>query len=243
MGLNWFDGKRPLIIGHRGASDEAPENTLAAFALAKEQGADGIELDVHLSADGKLVVIHDADLSRTTNGTGFVSQYTLAELKQFDAGMGQQIPTLDEVFELCGPRFLYNIEVKDYGWRDKGTETAVADRIQSHNLESVCLVSSFNPLSVRRARKQLTRTTPVAVIRMNKGWMRYTHWLMPGAEADHPHRKMVTEAYMAWAKKRGYLVNTWTVNEPEEARQLARLGVNALITNCPALIRKALELD
>ena len=236
--MRWFGADRPLIIGHRGASAYAPENTMAAFELAAEQGADGIEFDVQLSRDGRLVIIHDFDMSRTTNGQGKVVELTVAELQAFDAGQGQIIPTLDELFEAMGPRLLYNIEIKYFGWRDRGVETSVADRIAAYHLENHVLVSSFNPIAVRRARRQLPRSVPVALIR-GSGLMKYTYWLA-GGEADHPHYSLVDETYMVWAQKRGYQTNVWTVDDPVAAQRLARLGVNGLITNKPDLIRKGL---
>ena len=102
------------IIAHRGASAHAPENTLAAFQLALEQGADGIELDVMLSKDGQLIVIHDDKVDRTTNGTGKVADMYLSELKVLDAGQGESLPTLPEVFDRFGGKFLINIELKNY---------------------------------------------------------------------------------------------------------------------------------
>lgn len=236
--MSWFGSDRPLVIAHRGANAYMPENTLAAFELATEQGADGIELDVQLSRDGRLVIIHDFEVSRTTNGQGKVADLTVAELQSLDAGEGQKIPTLDELFEAMGPRLLYNIEIKYFGWRDQGVETAVADRIAAYHLENHVLVSSFNPLAVRRARRQLPRTIPVALIRAG-GLLKYGYWLADG-EVDHPHYSLVDEAYMAWAKRRGYHSNVWTVDDPAEAQRLARLGVNGLITNKPDLIRESL---
>jgi glycerophosphoryl diester phosphodiesterase len=236
--MGWFVLNRPLIVAHRGASAYAPENTLAAFERAAELGADGIELDVQLSKDGRLVIIHDFDTARTTNGQGKVSDLTLAELQSFDAGEGQKIPTLDELFEMLGPRLLYNIEIKYFGWRDRGVETAVADRIAAYQLENHVLVSSFNPLAVRRARRQLPRSVPVALLR-GTGLLKYGYWLADG-EADHPHYSLVDEAYMVWAKKRGYRTNVWTVDDPAEAQRLARLGVNGIITNKPDLLRESL---
>ena len=236
--MGWFrSGNMPLIIAHRGASAAAPENTLAAFGLAAELGADGIELDVQMSGDGRLVVIHDFDAARTTNGQGKVAELTLAELQAFDAGAGQKIPTLDDVFEMLGPRLLYNIEIKYFGWRDRGVETAVADRIAAYHLENQVLISSFSPLAVRRARRQLPQTVPVALIR-GTGLLKYGYWLADG-QADHPNYALVDASYMAWAKKRGYQTNVWTVDDPAEARRLAQLGVNGLITNKPDLIRES----
>ncbi|RIK22153.1 MAG: glycerophosphodiester phosphodiesterase, partial [Anaerolineae bacterium] len=107
----WLTADRPLIIGHRGASADAPENTLAAFALALEQNADGIELDVQLSADGVPVIIHDDDVDRTTDGAGRVHDLTLAELRALTIAGEHAIPTLDELFEMLGRRPLYNVEL------------------------------------------------------------------------------------------------------------------------------------
>ena len=236
--MDWFATQRPLLIGHRGASAYAPENTLMAFALAAEQGVDGIEFDVQLSADEQLVIIHDAQVDRVSDGVGRVAKLTLAELKALDLGEGQSIPTLDELFEAFGPQFLYNLEIKSWGG---GIETAVADRIESHRLENRVLVSSFNPLSVRRARQELTRTTPVALIRQ-PGWQQHLRHFVSG-EADHPHYSLVNEKYMTWARQKNYRVNVWTVDDPAEARRLARLGVNGIITNKPDVIRAALSIS
>ncbi|MCA9970390.1 MAG: hypothetical protein KC425_09245 [Anaerolineales bacterium] len=237
--MNWFTAHTPLIIGHRGASADAPENTLAAFALARAQGADGIELDVQLSADGRLMVFHDTRVDRTTNGRGRVSEMPASALQALDAGQGQPIPTLDEVFALLGADFLYNVEIKDWGWRDRGTETAVAACIHQHNLDQQVLVSSFNPLALRRIRPRLTRSTPLALIREG-GWLRYGYLLASG-QADHPHHSLVDAAYMAQAARRGWRVHVWTVDDPAEARRLAQLGVHGIITNRPGFIRTALE--
>jgi glycerophosphoryl diester phosphodiesterase len=240
--MNWFaESSLPLIIGHRGASAAAPENTLAAFGLALDQGADGVELDVQLSADGWPVVMHDDRVDRMTSGTGRVAELTLAELQRLEMAQGQTPPTLDEVLETFGAQLLYNIEVKDFGWRDRGLETAVADLIIAHHLEDYVLVSSFNPLSLRRLRRCLPPRVPVALIR-NAGWLQYGYFVADGA-ADHPYFGLVDAAYMAWAKKRGYRVNVWTVDDPAEARRLAALGVHGLITNKPAFIRESLDLD
>ncbi|MCB8965427.1 MAG: glycerophosphodiester phosphodiesterase [Ardenticatenaceae bacterium] len=237
--MDWFTTNTPLIIGHRGASATAPENTLAAFAQAVALGADGVELDVQLSADGWPVVCHDFRVDRVTNGTGLVTQMTVAQLHALDAGQGEYIPTLDEVFELLGPDMLINVELKSWDWRDKGLETAVADRIQSHNRDRQVLVSSFNPLALRRARRHLTQSTPLGILRA-QGWLQYSY-LFSSSAADHPHHAMVNEAYMAWAKQRGYRVHVWTVDEPAEAQRLAALGVHGIITNKPDLIRASLN--
>jgi len=140
---NWYDAGRTLDIAHRGASTAAPPNTLAAFEKAIELGADGIEFDVHLSADGVPVVIHDFTVNGTTNGSGRVASLTLVQLKQLDAGSyfdpafaGERIPTLAEVLEAVGSRLLLNIELKSTSLRDNGLEQAVIAQVEQHDLGS-----------------------------------------------------------------------------------------------------------
>lgn len=236
--IDWSSAKRPLIIGHRGASAEAPENTLAAFALAQAQGADGIEFDVQLSADGWPVVIHDSHLARTTNGQGRVQDYSVAELQGFDAGQGQTIPTLDEVFETLGPNFLYNVELKTAALRDNGLAAAVADRIQAHHLERQTIVSSFNPLAIRWARRHLTQSTWVGHLHYKPG-LAFKR-LFSASQAVHPHHSLVNASYMAQAQKMGWRVHVWTVDDLSEAQRLVNLGVHAIITNKPKLLRDLL---
>ncbi len=240
--MNWETKpeKRPFILGHRGASADAPENTLAAFALAREQGADGIELDVQLTKDGHLVVFHDQTVERVTNGVGKVSELTLAEMQSFAMKDEQRVPTLDEVFEMLGPAFLYNVELKHFGLGNAELETAVADRIEAYHLESQTIVSSFNPFAVRRMRKQISNRTKVAHLWYVKG-LKYK-FIVGAAEAHHPHYSLVDEAYVQWAHRKNWMINVWTVDDPNEARRLARLGVDAIITNKPQFIREQLEL-
>lgn len=237
--MDWLSSNTPLIIAHRGASTGAPENTLAAFGLAAEEGAHGVELDVRLSADGNVVVIHDATVDRTTDGTGAVAALTTGELRSLDAGMGQSIPTLDDVFQTFGPALLYNVELKGSGLRDRGLEVAVADRVAAYHLENQVVVSSFNPFALRRARRSLSRSTMTGRL-----WHRGPRWLAHAfaqTEADHPYYDLVDEAYMAWAGERRYRVHVWTVDDPAEARRLASLGVHAIITNHPKAIREAIS--
>jgi len=240
---------RTLNIAHRGASAIAPGNTLAAFEKAVELNADGIEFDVHLSADSVPVVIHDFTVDRTTNGSGRVADMTLAQLKQLDAGAsfdpafaGQRIPTLAEVLEAFGGQLLLNIELKSAGTRDHGLERAVITQVAEHGLEDGVLLSSFNPFSLRRA-KRLAPHVPVGLIYapdmplpLRKAWLAP---LCPH-EARHPHHTMVDRGYMAWARRRGYAVNTWTVDDADEMRRLIALGVDGICTNRPDVLRDVL---
>lgn len=251
-----LESDRTLNIAHRGASAAAPPNTLAAFKKAVELGADGIEFDVHFSADGVPVVIHDFTVDATTDGSGRVADLTLAQLKQLDAGTrfdpaftGERIPTLDEVLEAVrgrrgwGGELLLNVELKTTSPGDNGLERAVITLVEQHSLSRRVLFSSFNPFSLRRA-KRIAPHIPVGLLYdqglslpLRRAWLAF---LAPH-EARHPHYKMVDVRYMAWARRRGYRVNTWTVDDPAEMRRLVGLGVNGIITNVPDVLRSVLE--
>ncbi|MBC7809703.1 MAG: glycerophosphodiester phosphodiesterase, partial [Burkholderiales bacterium] len=151
-----FDGQT-LVFGHRGAKAYAPMNTLPAYELAAEQGAHGIELDVHRSKDGYAVIVHDFKVDATSDGKGLVTEMTLAQLKRLDAGAwfdpkfaGTRIPTLDEVFESVGQRLFVNVEIKSDSLETDGVEQVVADCITRHNMQSRVIVSSFNPYTLHR---------------------------------------------------------------------------------------------
>jgi glycerophosphoryl diester phosphodiesterase len=240
---------RPLNFAHRGASHEAPENTLAAFLLAAELGADGIELDVQLSKDGEVVVIHDFALETTTDGHGPVQDRTLADLKELDAGShydplfaGQRIPTLQEVIEAVGRRLLLNIELKTKNARDTRLAQAVVRSVEENHLLDRVVISSFNPLSLRQVR-QLNRWislgllyAPDMPLYLRRPWLR--RLFRP--EALHPHHSIVDAAYVSWANAQGYRIHTWTVDDPGEMWQLMRQGVDMMITNRPDLLSQVL---
>ncbi len=240
---------RPLNFAHRGASYEAPENTLAAFLLAIELGADGIEFDVQLSKDGEAVVIHDFHLETTTDGQGLVREKTLAELKDLDAGShfdaafaGQRIPTLQELIDTVGDRLLLNVELKTDSLQDDGLAAAAVRAIEENHLLDRVVVSSFNPLALRRVR-QLNPWIPVGFLYapdspllLRKPWTRR----LIRYDALHPHHSEADARYVRWAKERGYRVNVWTADDPGDMWQLMRRGVDAIITNRPDLLRQVL---
>ena len=248
--MNFLNHERTLVLAHRGASTVAPQNTLPAFEKAAELGADGIEFDVQRSADGVPVVIHDMTVDALTDGTGRVSEMTLAQLKELDAGSafdpafaGERIPTLDEVLAAVGDTLLLNIELKTYALRDTGLERAVLDLAQRYALGPRVLFSSFNPLVLRRVK----RLSPGALV----GLLHAPEWPLPlrkawlaplfPHEARHPAHTMVDAAYMAWAHQRGYRVHTWTVDDVTEMQRLIRLGVDGIITNRPDRLLALLE--
>lgn len=237
---------KPLILGHRGASAYAPENTLAAFNLAFEMGADGIELDVTLTRDGVPVVIHDDTVDRTTNGQGAVKDLTLEQIQQLDASYkfeqyrGEKIPTLAQVLRAVGKRGIVNIELKSTTYKTDGIEAATLAVIEDTGTADHVLISSFNPFALQRMRA-LDPRLPRGLLYANDLpiYLRRA-WLRPLAHpnAMHPHYSMITPAFAAWAKDKGYQINTWTVNEPADAQRLIALGVNAIITNVPDVMRQ-----
>jgi glycerophosphoryl diester phosphodiesterase len=222
-------------------------NTLPAFELALQQGADGIELDAHLSKDGAIMVLHDFTVDATTDGTGFAKDMTLAQLKELDASerfsathKSVQIPTLDEVFEAVGKHLFINVEIKSITEDTDGVEQAVANCILRHGLEQSTIASSFNPYALQRFRRILP-TVPIGYLYAND----YTFFpevmdTLPH-EARHPHYSIIDDQYMQWARAHDYRVNTWTVNDSGEARRLHTLGVDALITDAPDKIIEALR--
>jgi len=213
-------------------------------------GADGIEFDVHLSADGVPVVIHDFTVDATTDGHGRVADLTLAQLKALDAGSsfdpafaGERIPTLEEVLDAVGDRLLLNVELKSTSIHDNGLERAVLDLIAQHGVNDRVLISSFNPFSLRRVRRLAPHIplgllyAPDLPLPLRRAWLAF---LAPH-EARHPEHTMVDARYMSWARKRGYRVHTWTVDNPDEMRRLIALGVDGIITNVPDVLRHVLD--
>jgi glycerophosphoryl diester phosphodiesterase len=239
---------RVLIYGHRGASAYAPMNTIPAFELAAKQGADGIELDVHLTKDGELVVFHDFIVDEHSNGNGAIIEMTLEELKSLDSGAwfspkfaGTAIPTLDEVFEAVGNKLFVNVEIKTLSPTGDGTEEAVAACIERHAMQKRVIVSAFNPKVIKRFRP-LIPDVPIGYLLSPEMMAGSTQVVVNphNYDAIHLHFDMINESQMAWAKEHGHVVNAWTVNEPAHARQLAMLGVHGIMTDTPDLIKQAL---
>ncbi len=237
----------PLVMAHRGASYDAPANTLAAFRLARQMGADGIELDTSLTADGVPVVIHDLSVDETTDGTGRVRDLTLRELKRLDAGSHydfafktERIPTLDEAFEVIGPDLLVNVELKSLGFRPNGLESAVLGVIRKHNRQSRVLISSFNPFALRRMYR-LAPNIPIGFLYAPDVPI-YLRLFMLGVphQARHPQHTMINADFMQWAHGQRYRVNTWTVDDPARMTALRDLGVDAIITNRPNVLLEVL---
>jgi len=236
--------ERPLVFGHRGASHAAPQNTLAAFRKAVAVGADGIELDVHLSRDGVPVVIHNDSVDATTDGTGLVREMTLAQLKALDAGVrfdaqfvGERIPTLEEVLAEVGARLLTNIELK--AGHSTGLESAVVDVVKRMGMEARVWFSSFKPYALYKVRT----FAPEIPCGLLYGPLNLGSWALAPVtpyEALHPYMALVSERFVQWVHRRGLRVFTWTLDDPDVARRFAEWGVDGIITNEPENILAAL---
>lgn len=233
--------KRPLIYGHRGASAHALENTMTAFARARADGADGIELDVRLTADGVLVVFHDDDLVRLAGRPERIDALGWAELGRVALRGEERAPTLEQVLGETGP-LLVNVEIKPPGWRRTRAIVAAVDACVARcRAADRVLVSSFDPAVVGLTRAT-TRLRCGLLFHAGQRRPLRRAWLAPllRPHALHPERVLVDRASMAGWRAAGYQVNVWTVDGADEVARLARLGVDALISNDPAAAAAAL---
>jgi glycerophosphoryl diester phosphodiesterase len=240
---------RPTIFAHRGASAHAPENTLAAFELAISQGADAIELDVKLCADGEVVVLHDQTVNRTTNGVGDINQLSLAEIKKLDAGsyfdsafQGEPIPTLAEVFETIGQRTYINIELTNYASVMDSLPEKTTRLVKRYAVQERVMFSSFNPIALIRANRQLPEM-PLGLLAMpgKKGSLARS-WLgtLIGYQALHPEFSDVTRSLVEGCHRRAKRVYAYTVNIEEDMRHLFSLDIDGIFTDNPLLARRIL---
>jgi glycerophosphoryl diester phosphodiesterase len=239
-------GAPPYVFGHRGVRGAAPENTMPAFELAAQSGADGVELDVRLCRTGELVVCHDPTLARFTGGRDGrkIADLDLGELARVDVGGGAPVPALVEVLAFArGRKLRVNVEMK----RDVPSrrlvvrETARVLATLGAQLGEV-IVSSFDPWMVGYLGWLLPVAPRGCLFASDQRWLRSGWVAVPlAADAVHPERTLVDErSYRKW-RGRGKLVNVWTVNDVVEARRLAGLGVDAIITDAPRVIADAVR--
>ncbi len=238
---------RPLLVAHRGAPTVAPEHTIPAYEAAIAAGADALELDVHLSADDQLVVIHDPRLERTTDGRGAVREYTTQALKRLDAGRwfgrrfrGQRIQTLTEVLERFRERVRFGVELKGGSDFYPGIEERILTVLQLYGVTDRTLVASFDHHALAKCRDldPDVRLGALVVGRL----------LRPGALAPPGvlnavclQADLTTEREVAAARAAGLDCYVWVVNDPAAARRFAAWGVAGIVTDRPDLLRPALE--
>jgi len=224
--------KQCLLIGHRGACGYEPENTLLSFSKAIEMGVHGIELDVHVCKTGELIVIHDTKLDRTTSGKGKLSEKTLEELKTFDAGKGEKIPTLAEVLDLVMDKsIIVNIELKGYGTLIP-TVNLLKEYFQKGFAPSKIIITSFIHQYVKDMRSMLPVVSTGLLIRSELlGFAA----LAEAADADYlvTYYEYANENVIEDAHSRGVKVMTYTVNSKKKIKKLKDMGVDGIITNFP----------
>jgi glycerophosphoryl diester phosphodiesterase len=238
------EGARPFVLGHRGARHAAPENTLRAFELALEEGADGVELDVRLDGDGRVIVLHDRTPERVSGGaeTRDVEELGATELERVSVG-GERVPLLAEVLAWARERRTrVNVELKADGTRPLALARSVAKVVCTSGVGPECvLFSSFDSLLVA-ALGVLSPALPRAQLVHAGGRLerpeRGARFLADGV---NPERTLVTRERMALWKRAGAVVATWTVNDEAEARRLADLGVDSIISDEPGKILGAVS--
>lgn len=241
--------KKSLIIAHRGASAHAPENTMASFRLAYEQGADGIELDVMLSQDKHLVIMHDFSLDRTTNGKGRVVTKSWERMRELDAGSsfspdfaGEKIPLLNDVLEEFGGKMLINIELKGNLQPFDDLSTRVHALVCDLHLQDSVIISSFTASHLIRLRYMQPRlrlgllTMPTFAGSWTRGLMDANHY-----DALHPYYEEASLGLCARMHAWGKKVNVWTVDKPDDLLRMQSIGVDAVICNDPLAARQVLS--
>jgi glycerophosphoryl diester phosphodiesterase len=245
----------PLNIAHRGASGEAPENTLAAFGLAQRQGAGAIELDVHLSSDGMPMVIHDHRLSRTTSGSGWVSEHRANALRRLDAGswfnrrfsekarqryVGAKIPLLSEVLAWVRQhKILAFVEIKGGRNAYPGIEAKVLDEVERAGAWGLATVISFDLATLRRVRELDSRISLGLDVSRSLLALRRVRSL--AGKAVLPHWAVASRGFIRRAHKHSIRVFSWTVDQPARMERKIADGVDGIITNYPARLAEVLS--
>jgi len=241
---------RPLVIAHRGASAQAPENTLAAFELALRQGADGIEFDVWKCGSGEIVVTHNRDTRELSGKAGDLQKMTLKQLRRLDFGRfkgeayrGERIPTLNEVLDLARGLELINIEIKGMEVRSRGIELDVAEAILKFKLLRRAVVSSFNPTILSRL-QTLNPAIRIGLLLYEKsplplrrGWS--AQFLKP--YSIHPSFGLIQKKFVERTHRKGQKVLVWTINDFHQLDACIEAGVDGIITDDPAWAIAALR--
>lgn len=228
----------PLLLGHRGLNTVAPENTLAAIEAAADQGADGVEIDVRMCAGGELVVFHDEDLARMTDGRDErrIASTSLQQLRTVSV-QGATIPTLDAVIDLCRERqLLLNIEMKRDVPDRRAVVRATADALRDVSDDAAVVVSSFDPAMLAQLRLTASDLPTALLVAPDHRWARRLARAL-GVVAIHPDRTLIRAAELRQWRTRGLRVMAWTVNDIDEAKQLVALGVDGIISDDPGSLR------
>lgn len=239
----------PVVWAHRGFNRAAPENTLAAFRLAKKAGLRAWELDIALTSDGELIVIHDDTVDRTTNGSGIVADMTAGELRNLDAGSwfasefsGERLPMLDEVLRLAGPATTVNIEVKISAWREDpgiGLEAPLLDLVEDTGMRDSVVISSFDPRILTRLRS-LDPHIPLAALTLEGVDLDLLRDIADRLEiwSWHPYILDATPSLVTEFQARGIRVFPYTVRDETAAREARHTGADGYFADLPFLENK-----
>lgn len=237
------------VMGHRGAKGYAPENTMASFRRGLELGANMLELDVHVTADKHLVVIHDATVDRTTDGSGLVSEMTLAQIQALDAGAwykdefaGERVPTFEQVVELAKGRAALNVELKAGGIKPNtflypDVVRLVADVLKAYDMVDQVVISSFHEEYLRQF-KELLPDIHCAFVHQRPVDNLFERVRAQGWESVHTAVALIDEAFVAAAHAAGLKVRAWTPNDEATMRRLVAIGVDGIITDYPDVCRR-----
>ena len=234
---------RPLLLGHRGARHAAPENTHAAFQLALDEGAEGVELDVRLNASGDVIVCHDVTLERVTEGRDrrAIHELSSEQCRAVRLAGGEPLPFLPDVLDWADRNdACVNVELKEDVHQRRALVAAVARLTRPRAARGNVLISSFNALVVL-GHRALAPRVPSAWLLESEQALRLPILSRLGSVALHPRHTLIDAPRLAAWKRHVARVHTWTVNDPQRARELAALGVDCLITDNPALLRAVFE--
>ena len=235
-------GAQPRVWAHRGDSAHQVENTLEAFAVARDAGADGVELDVRLTRDGEVVVFHDDDLSRLAGRPERVDALTLAELREVRLAGGERVPTLREVLDPWRDLDV-NVEIKSPGAGKAGALPALVARIVGDaGAAGRVLVSSFDPWALVQMHTALPDLATAFLFHARETAASRLGWLGPwvGAAALHPEHVLCDATSVAAWRRAGFVVNVWTVDDPQRLQELGSYGVDGVFANDPAAARAEL---
>jgi glycerophosphoryl diester phosphodiesterase len=243
-------GRAVRILGHRGASSDAPENTLAAFQLALAQGADGVELDARLCGSGEVVVFHDDRLERLTGTAGRVADTPWSTLSGLEVKAGPsgaapgRIPLLSEVLEALPRTAFINVELKAEDWTGSAVAEAAGALLEAGRHADHVVVSSFDPRCLLRLALSHPRLKRGLLLDPDRSQLLQRSVSLPllGRDAVHPPASHFTESDVARWHAGGREVAVWTVDDPELARRFREWGVDSCITNRPGALREALRL-
>lgn len=264
MAHPYFDGPRPAVFGHRGASGELPENTVAAFERALAQGADYLETDIHRTRDGRIVVAHDSDVARMTDGSGHLESLSWSEVQHLDAGHGfspdegqtfperggpHRIPLLEEVFDRF-PHARINLELKA---SDPMLAADTLALIREHDREERTLVAGAEDETLALLRAEIDRTGIAPAVGASVGdVLAFVRSALDGkappagpmvlqVPPDFGGQPLVTEAFVAHAHAHGLFVHVWTINDTTEMARLLDLNVDAVMSDFPGRLRAVVD--